>query len=59
MADGLNPFAILTGASRGIGAAYARLLARRGYDLLLVSRDETRLTTLSRELETNLSLIHI
>ena len=53
MADGLNPFAILTGASRGIGAAYARLLARRGYDLLLVSRDEMRLTTLSRELETN------
>ncbi|MCY4614030.1 MAG: SDR family oxidoreductase [Nitrospira sp.] len=48
-----NPFAILTGASRGIGAAYARLLASRGYDLLLVSRDETRLTSLSRELETN------
>ena len=49
----VNPFAILTGASRGIGAAYARLLASRGYDLLLVSRDETRLTSLSRELETN------
>ena len=49
----MNPFAVLTGASRGIGAAYARLLARRGYDLLLVSRDETRLTPLVRELETN------
>ena len=49
----VNPFAILTGASRGIGAAYARLLASRGYDLLLVSRDETRLTHLSRELEAN------
>ena len=48
-----NPFCVLTGASRGIGAAYARLLASRGYDLLLVSRDETRLTHLSRELETN------
>ena len=49
----VNPFTVLTGASRGIGAEYARLLASRGHDLLLVSRDETRLTHLSRELETN------
>lgn len=49
----VNRFAIVTGASRGIGSAYARLLASRGYDLLLVSRDETRLTDLSHELETN------
>ncbi|MCY4133288.1 MAG: SDR family oxidoreductase [Nitrospira sp.] len=49
----MNPLAIVTGASRGIGAAYARLLASRGYDLLLVSRDETRLVPFVRELETN------
>ncbi len=53
MSNDPNPFAILTGASRGIGAGYARLLASQGYDLLLVSRNETRLTQLSHELETN------
>ena len=49
----LNSFAVITGASRGIGAEYARVLGSRGYDLLLVSRDETRLMHLSRELQTN------
>lgn len=48
--EGAAPFAVITGASRGIGAEYARTLAARGHDLLLVSRDRRRLAQLASEL---------
>lgn len=42
--------AMLVGASRGIGAALAKRLAREGYLLALLSRDEARLQALCAEI---------
>jgi len=42
--------AVVTGASSGIGAVYADRLAKRGYNLILVARNEARLKSLSARL---------
>ena len=43
--------ALITGASSGIGRDIARELSKKGYDLVLVSRDENKLNKVKEELE--------
>jgi short-subunit dehydrogenase len=48
--------ALVTGASTGIGAIYADRLAKRGYDLILVARNEDRLKDAAKHLQEKTSV---
>ena len=43
--------ALITGASSGIGEAFARLFAQEGFNLILTARSEDKLKSLSESLD--------
>jgi uncharacterized protein len=48
--------AVVTGATGGVGSGYARGLAQRGYDLLLVGRSQRELDLLAADIKTMASV---
>ena len=49
--------ALITGASSGIGREMARILAQKGYNLILVARELEKLNEVKNELQTNVEVI--
>ena len=48
-------YAVITGASDGIGKEFALQLARKGYNLLLISRTQSKLESLASEIKSSTS----
>lgn len=55
----MTKYAVITGASSGIGAEFARQLAKKNYHLILVARRKDRLEALAKNLNVPCSIICI
>lgn len=53
----MKPYAVVTGASAGLGTEFARQLAQKGYPLILTARREDRLKELAESLPTECLVI--
>lgn len=49
--------ALVTGASMGIGEAAARILSKKGYDLIITARSKEKLEALKEELPTDVRIV--
>lgn len=49
--------ALITGASSGMGRDMAKILSQKGYDLILVARDEKRLEEVKKQLKTETKIV--
>ncbi len=49
--------ALITGASSGMGRDMAKILSQKGYDLILVARDEKRLEEVKKQLKTEARIV--
>jgi len=50
---GPNTWAVITGATDGIGLSYAKAMAQKGYNLVLMSRSDLKLNKVKKDIQLN------
>ena len=57
MSKNVNKTVLITGASSGIGEAFAQVFSEQGFDLVLTARRQDRLESIASNLKTNIHII--